>query len=156
MRESACCFTGHRSLPGDTILEIVGNLDRETDRLIANGVTEFLSGGALGFDQIAASLVVAKKEMGKHIRLIFVLPCKDQDALWSEEQKKLYRSLLCEADEIRYIAEEYDDACMEKRNYYMVEHAAYCICALLWERSGAGQTVRYAREKGLRIINVAK
>ena len=35
----------------------------------------FISGGALGFDQIAASLVITKKQQGLGIRLIFALPC---------------------------------------------------------------------------------
>lgn len=43
---------------------MVKRLDREVENLIGLGVTNFISGGALGFDQIAASLIVAKKEMG--------------------------------------------------------------------------------------------
>ena len=68
----------------------------------------------------------------------------------------LYRKLLIEADETIYVSEEYNAFCMKKRNNYMVEQSAYCICALLQEKSGTGQTVRYARKKGLQIINVAK
>lgn len=156
MQRNTCCFSGHRNLPADKIEKIVINLDREIDRLIDKGVTSFMSGGALGFDQIAASLIVAKKEMGKNIKLIFALPCKNQDELWTDEHRALFRGLLCEADEIIYISGEYSNSCMRKRNNYMVEHSAYCICALLRERSGTGQTIRYARKKGLRIVNVAK
>ena len=137
-------------------LTIVTNLDRELDALIENGVTDFMSGGALGFDQIAASLIVAKKEMGKKLRLIFALPCKNQDAHWDEKQKELYQNLLGEADEIVYVSEDYDPFCMKRRNKYMVEHSAYCICALLHEKSGTAQTVRFARKKGLKIINVGE
>ena len=43
---------------------------------------------------------------------------------------------------------------MKRRNEYMVEQSAYCICALLHEKSGTGQTVRFARKKGLRMIHV--
>lgn len=153
-KATACCFTGHRTLPANKIQTLITNLDREIDALIEKGVTDFISGGALGFDQIAASLIVIKKETGKNIRLIFVLPCKNQDTLWNEEQKKLYQGLLGEADEIIFVSEEYTPLCMRKRNNYMVEHSAYCICALLHEKSGTGQTVRFARKKGLKIINV--
>lgn len=151
-----CCFTGHRKLPADKIESIVKNLDREIENLIANGVTDFISGGALGFDQIAASLIIVKKEMGRNIRLRFALPCKNQDELWNEKQKKLYQELLLEADKITYVSEAYDDFCMKKRNSYMVQNSGYCICALLHEGSGTGQTVRLARKKGLKIINIAK
>lgn len=155
MIKNTCCFTGHRHLPANKIEKIVINLDREIEKLIAEGVTDFISGGAIGFDQIAASLIVAKKEMGRNIRLIFALPCKNQDAQWSEKQKELYNGLLGEANEIIFVSENYDPFCMKRRNRYLVEHSAYCICALLHEKSGTAQTVRFARKKGLKIINVA-
>lgn len=156
MKNYACCFTGHRKIPADKVESIVKNLDREIERLISNRVTRFISGGALGFDQIAASMIIAKREMGRDIRLCFALPCKNQDEVWTDKQRALYRGLLSEADEIIYVSETYDDSCMKKRNGYMIQNSDYCICALLHEGSGTGQTVRLARKKGLRIINVAK
>ena len=119
-------------------------------------MTDFISGGAVGFEHIAASLIVAKKELGKNVRLIFALPCKNQDASWNEKQRTLYQNLLNEADEVTYISEKYDPFCMKRKNKYMVDHSAYCICAMLRENSGTGQTVRLARKKGLHIINVVK
>ena len=154
MTVTTCCFTGHRKLPSYKISHITKRLNAEIDNLIREGVTTFISGGALGFDQIAASLVVSKKEMGNDIRLIFALPCKNQDAGWNERQKKLYQNLLNEADEIIYVSEEYSDGCMKKRNQYMVEHSGHCICALQNEKSGTGQTVRLAYGNGLKVINL--
>lgn len=87
MKEHTCCFTGNRKLPQDKIEKIVLNLNREVENLIAQGVTDFISGGALGSDQVAASLIIAKKEMGQRNRLIFALPCKNQDEFWAEGQK---------------------------------------------------------------------
>lgn len=150
-----CCFSGHRKLPAAKKEDIQINLNHEISELIKQGVTNFISGGALGFDQMAASLVIEKKKAGANIRLILALPCKDQDARWNARQKEAYKGLLSEADEIVYLSEEYEPGCMKKRNDYMVEHAAFCICALLHERSGTGQTIRYARKKGLRVINIA-
>ncbi|WP_283608739.1 SLOG family protein [Faecalispora anaeroviscerum] len=156
MRVNTCCFTGHRKLPQDKIEKIVLNLNREIESLIAQGVTDFISGDALGFDQIAASLIIAKKEMGQKIRLIFALPCKNQDEHWTNEQKRLYHNILAEADEVVYVSEEYANGCMKKRNRYMVDHSAYCVCSLLHPMSGTDQTVQYARQKKLMVINVAK
>lgn len=156
MTTTTCCFSGHRKLPASEIEHIVRRLNIEVDVLVRQGVTDFIVGGALGFDQIAASLIAAKKEMRANIRLIFALPCHNQDAQWSSEQKRLYRALLMEADEVRYVSEEYSSDCMKKRNYYMVDNSGYCICALLNARSGTAQTVRYAQQKGLCIINVAQ
>ena len=155
MSNTCCCFTGHRKLPPNKIEDIVTRLSAEIDRLIGLGVTEFMAGGALGFDHIASAMIIAKREMGQNVRLILALPCRDQDKHWTAEQKQMYQNLLSEADEIRYISEEYSMGCMKKRNRYMVSNSAYCICALLSNRSGTGQTVRYARQKGVAVINVA-
>ncbi|MEA5056059.1 MAG: SLOG family protein [Anaerotignum propionicum] len=94
------CFAGHRRLPKDNIQRIMIRLNQEIDNLISQGVTDFISGGALGFDQIATSVITAKKEMGYDVKLVFALPCRNQDVLWTTERKKLYHGLLDEADEI--------------------------------------------------------
>jgi len=155
-KEKTCCFTGHRQLSQKKIEKIVKRLNEEVDRLISQGVTNFISGGGLGFDHITASLIVTKKQQGADIRLIFALPCRNQDEKWTDRQKQLYRSLLGEADAVHYVSEEYTPDCMKERNYYMVDNSAFCICAFLRDISGTGQTVRYAERQGLQIINVAE
>ena len=156
MRERTCCFTGHRKLPSRKIQNIMLNLNREIDRLIDSGVSTFISGGALGFDQMAACLIASKKEMGYDIKLVMALPCYEQESAWSEKGKELYQYLLGQADVVKYVSENYSNDCMEKRNQYMVNQSAYCICALLRDRSGTGQTVRMARLENCNILNVAK
>ena len=156
MVENTCCFSGHRVFSQKKVERIVKRLDEEIDCLIHQGVTDFICGGALGFDHMAASMVISKKQQGENIRLIFALPCHNQDEKWTDRQKQLYRSLLSEADEIVYISEEYTPDCMKERNFFMVDNSSYCICALIKDVSGTGQTVRYARQQGLEVINVAK
>lgn len=156
MFKPSCCFTGHRNLPSEEIVNIAFRLDNEIDALIDKGVRHFISGGALGFDQIAASIIVAKKENGNNIRLSFELPCCNQDKKWTREQKRHYRLLLEFADNIHYVSEDYFAGCMKMRNISMVEQSDFCICALLYENTGTSQTVAFARRKGLQIINVAK
>ena len=152
--KQTCCFTGHRRLPKAQIEAITKRLSQAVDSLISQGITDFISGGALGFDQIAASLMVTKKEMGHNVRLIFALPCRNQDEKWSSTQKELYHILLAKADEVIYVSEEYTDGCMKKRNQYMVDRSAYCICAQIYPASGTMQTIRYAGAKGVRVIHV--
>ena len=154
MKPHTCCFTGHRVLPANQIEHIIVRLNEEIDRLIGQRVTNFISGGALGFDQIAAALIIAKKEMGAEIRLIFALPCRNQDQRWTAEQKQLYCDLLSEADEIHYISEEYSPGCMHKRNRHLVDNSDVCVCYLTKTRGGTAYTVNYAKQKGLRIINL--
>lgn len=153
MKSQTCCFTGHREIPAELLSDILRNLNAEVERLISAGVTDFVSGGALGFDQLVASLIISKRRPGNGVRLIFALPCKDQDRLWGSEQKNFYRKLLKDADEVVYVSENYSPDCMEKRNRYMVDRSAFCVCALMREKSGAAQTVRYAKRCGVKIIN---
>ena len=144
-RAKTCCFTGHRRLPKEKIEHILICLNQEVNKLIGQGVTDFISGGALGFDQIAASLIVAKKEMGHNVRLIFALPCRNQDELWDADQKRLYHSLLDEADEIIYVSKEYTDSCMKRRNRYMVDRSGLLhLCAGLsdWRNSPDGEVCK--------------
>ena len=49
-KEKTACFIGHRKLHAKKIESIIYNLNREVERLIQEGVTTFLCGGALGFD----------------------------------------------------------------------------------------------------------
>ena len=155
MRQNTCCFTGHRILPNKKPESIVIQLNKEIDNLISQGVTTFLSGGALGFDQLAATIIISKRQQGANVKLNFILPCRDQDKKWTHRQKNLYSELLREADSIHYISEEYTGDCMKERNHYMVDSSRYCICAFKYEGSGTGQTVRYAEKRGLQVINVA-
>jgi uncharacterized phage-like protein YoqJ len=73
------------------------------------------------------SLIISKRQQGRNIRLIMALPCQNQDARWNHDQSELYHNLLAKADEVVHVSEEYHHGCMKKRNYYMVEHSAYCI-----------------------------
>ncbi len=155
MKENTCCFTGHKKLPVDQVGRIVTRLNNEIENLIRAGVTTFLSGGAPGFDQTAAALITSKKKQGYAIRLEMALPCRNQDRLWPENVQNQYRHLLESADKIRYVSELYNYDCIRKRNWYMVERSAYCICALLRSPSGTAQTIRYAKQNGLYIVNVA-
>jgi len=45
---------------------------------------------------------------------------------------------------------------MHLRNRYMVDHSCTCICYLTETTGGTAYTVKYAREKGLHIFNIAK
>ena len=154
--KQACCFAGHRHLPLEMIGPIIKRLDRATEDLIAQGVTDFLSGGALGFDQTAASFILAKREMGRPVRLIFALSCRDHEKFWGEAERELYFHLLGEADEIVYLSDRYSDGCMKQRDRYLIERSSHCVCALLNPLSGTEQAVRCARRAGVTVINVAE
>lgn len=152
---NTCFFTGHRKLPKNQIGDIVKNLKLTTERLIKEGITEFILGGAVGFDLIAASIIVLLRDsLYPQVKLVFALPCKEQSRLWSRKEQTLYNELLEKADEIIYTSEKYFEGCMHKRNRFMVEKSGFCICCLYKETGGTAYTVRYAKEKGIKVFNV--
>ena len=155
MKAQTCCFTGHRNIPKAQYPKIQMNLKKELIKLIAQGIRYFGSGGALGFDTIAALTIIALRKQYPHIKLIMVLPCKSQANAWNKKDEQVYSLILKEADKIVYISEKYYRGCMHKRNRHLADNSDICICYLAKEDGGTVYTVEYARRSGLRVINIA-
>ena len=149
------CFSGHRNLPQDCT-ELQANLEKAIVELIECGVVFFGSGGAVGFDLLAATAVLKLKEDYPHIRLVMVLPCppEQQSLKWNDEQKKRYYEILDQADKVRILSPQYTDKCMHDRNRHMVDNSAYLICYLREQRGGTFYTVNYAERQGLKIFRL--
>ena len=156
MREFTCCFTGHRDIPREDYQEVKHRTEKAVESLIKKGVKYFGAGGALGFDTLAAEVVLEKKKIHPEIKLILILPCLDQDRLWSNEDKRVYANIKVQADKIVYTSEKYTKGCMHKRNRHLVDNSAYCICYLTKEEGGTYYTVNYAKGANLTILNVAE
>ena len=152
---ATCCFTGHRTVPAAQKKTVEEGLLKAIALLYTKGYRHFVAGGAVGFDTMAASAVLALKARVKDITLTLVLPCADQSAAWSEKDKAVYEAQKAEADEVLCLAEKYFDGCMQKRNAEMVKMSSACIAYMTRTRSGAGQTVRMAEKAGLTVINLA-
>ncbi|MBE7023587.1 MAG: DUF1273 family protein [Clostridia bacterium] len=152
---SSCCFSGHRELPEAKLGYICGMLEACIDKLAEEGCEEFVSGGALGFDLLAAEAVLKKKKAYPKIRLVMALPCRNQHEKWSAFQKTRYERILEQADEIVYLCESYVTGCMQLRNKYMVDRCDFCV-AFLSHGGGTQHTVNYATEKGKRVVNLAQ
>ena len=150
------CFTGHRHIINEEKLQ--NRLTATLESLITDGVTDFYAGGAIGFDTLAANVVLLLREKYSHIKLYLVLPCRksDQTAKWIAEQIAEYDRILSVADSAEYICEKYHYGCMKARNARLVELADGCVCYYDSKNSasGTGQTVRMAERKGLPVINV--
>ena len=113
MKDQTCCFTGHRNIPASEYAAINHRLDAEMEKLIHQGIRYFGAGGALGFDTMAAFAVVRMKMKYPHIRLILVLPCKNQTRGWEKVNKKIYNIILREADKVVYLSKRYSYGCMQ-------------------------------------------
>lgn len=155
MRSKTVCFTGHRELPADDLLEISKHLEDTLATLIEQGYRYFGAGGALGFDTLAAQVVLRLRERYPRIRLILVLPCLNQTRGWPQENIDTYEEIKRCADKATYTSEHYFRGCMQKRNRHLVDNSSVCICYLTKPIGGTAYTVNYARRSGLRIINIA-
>ena len=155
MRLETCCFTGHRLLPEKELPSIQKRLEEQVFSLIQQGVKYFGTGGALGFDTLAAQTVLKVRQTYSEIKLILVLPCRDQSKHWSQNHQTVYQGILAQADKIVYTSEIYYKGCMQKRNRHLVDSSAYCICYLTQATGGTAYTVRYAKAQGLTILSCA-
>ena len=116
----------------------------------------FIAGGALGFDTMAAEAVIEMRKKYPHIKLILYIPCYGQSKKWTDNQKYKYRIILSKADEVIYVTEkEYSEECMQLRNMKMIRDSSFCIAFCLLSNSGTGLTLRNAEAVGIDIINIA-
>ena len=155
MRPMTCCFTEHRSLAPWEQLLITRRLARLLPLLAAQGVRYFGVGGALGFDTLAAQAVLKLRQNHGQIKLILVLPCADQAQKWSASDIQTYESIKIAADKVTCLSPAYVPGCMYKRNRHLVDHSGVCVCYLRKASGGTAYTVRYARQQGIPVWNVA-
>ena len=102
-RMQICCFTGHRTLPKARAVELVRLLDGHIAALYEQGVREFRTGGARGFDTLAALRVLALRDKHPDCRLSLYLPCITQSDAWPAGDRALYQDILAKADEVHYV-----------------------------------------------------
>lgn len=155
MRDKTCCFTGHRKIPPAQYRSIAKRLEKTVKKLIFEGFTCFEAGGALGFDTMAAQVVIKLRKKYPHVKLLLALPCLSQTQGWSENDKEIYEQIKTQADEVIYTSQEYTKDCMFKRNRYLVDTSSICVCYLTEDKGGTAYTIQYARERGISVINIA-
>ena len=152
-RINTVCFTGHRIIGADFDEKA---FKMAIDVALRNGFDTFICGGALGFDTYAAEEIIKLKKSHPEIELHLYLPCKDQEARWSERDKEKYYEILKCADHVDCPDTPYYDGCMRTRNYKMVDNSSLCISYLKDNvKSGTAQTVRYACQRGLFLCNLS-
>ena len=152
MKEKTCCFTGHRHIPVQAYAALAAQLDETVRALIAQGFVYFGTGGAVGFDALAAKTVLALKAEFGHIRLIVVRPCKDQAARWEWRDRAEHEQICRQADKVVDLFDTYQNGCMQVRNRHLVDHSDVCVSYQTSEDGGTAYTVTYARKKGVRVI----
>lgn len=145
--EKTCAFTGHR-----VIRDIIDGeqLERIVTEYIDGGYDTFLCGMAIGFDMLAAELILKIKET-RNIKLVACVPCPAQEKYFSPEDKKRYGEIIARCDEVRVLNDHYYRGCMQMRDRYMVDNASLVIAYRRVNEGGTHYTVKYAAENGKKI-----
>ena len=149
-----CCFTGHRVIPPEHMLRLPQELDVQLNKLIVCGVDTFRTGGALGFDTLAALKVLEKKDLYSYIKLELILPCRDQASTWSPRNREIYNYIASEADSIEYVSDVYTATCMHERNRRLVDGSDFCLSYCTSQKGGSAYTLAYAKKRGVDIIKL--
>lgn len=155
-KSQTCCFTGHRNIAPYSPESVFEQTKATVFLLISRGYKYFGTGGALGFDTIAAQAVLSIKQTNPEIKLILVLPCENQTKYWNRQDINIYNDIKSKADKIKILSPHYYNGCMQKRNRHLVDCSSACICFLTKPDSGTAYTVDYAKQNGLDIINIAE
>lgn len=159
IRSRTVCFSGHRpeKLPiggdsgADVIRVLKSILYKEILDSINNGFNCFITGLARGVDLWAGEIVLELKAENENIRLIAVSPYRDYGKNFNGEEKYSFGNIMLKADKIIYIAEEYSNDCLRRRNQYMVDNSGKLIAVVSDYKSGTGSTIRYAENQGIPV-----
>lgn len=161
-KEKTVAFTGHRKEKiirenGDcNLLNVIATETyHEILSLCQKGYDTFLSGMSEGFDLIAAEAVLEAKKVFPNIRLIAVIPFKEQEKKYSYEDKKLYKAICEKASDIIFTSQAYHDKAFFDRNDFLVLNASYVLCYYIaGMRSGTMYTVNRASKADMEILNI--
>lgn len=126
-------------------------------RLYEQGYKTYYSGMANGFDLVSAQVILMLKRWYSDIRLIAVVPFKNQSIRYDETDKTLYDEILKQADEVKVLSDKYYKGCFLHRNDYMIGHSDKII--LFWDgerKGGTYYTVLQADKMDIEYINLYK
>ena len=156
LRQRTCCFTGHRVIPEKDLPGILKRTEQAVRQLIERGVVFFGVGGAIGYDTEAAKLLFRLRATDyPQIKVILVYPFEGFTSRWSDEQRAEYARLLPQYDKAVCVAQSASRESYLKRDRHLVDGSAYCIAYCTRDSGGTAYTLRYARQEGLKIYNVA-
>ena len=170
----AIAFTGHRQINSKYYMSIVNgepyidpqwaNVRKVTTALVRYlydkyGHDEFVCGGAIGFDTVAAMSVIELKTKGLPIKLILGLPFKGFEVKWPKLSQDELNFTIAAADKVHYVcADGYAPWKMQKRNEWMVDYPKVKTVVALYlvegKTGGTLNCINYAMKQHKSIITI--
>ena len=155
-RETTCCFSGHRSLPPETMAFVRQRTERAIRDLYSQGYKSFITGGALGYDTMVAVLLFQIRTEIPEIRVVLAYPYEGYNGSWTLQQWQEYRDRLLRYDEVVCVSEAPSKYAYWARDRYMVDRSSLCVGFCIDSASETGYTMEYARQKGVCVINLVE
>jgi len=119
------------------------------------GHDTFISGMAIGADQLFAEAVMALK-YSHPVRLVAAIPFAGQESKWPQASKDRFNNILSYADHIQIISEgTYSPQKMQVRNIWMVDNSDAVLA--VWDGKESGGTwncLTYAKQQGKMILRL--
>lgn len=154
-REKSITFTGHRIIPLVRQEGVKVRLTAAVAFACKSGMTRFYCGVALGFDMMAAEVVLSLKDQFPDIRLIAVIPFSGQSDRWDSSEQERYRQILAKADKVVVLSGNYFRGCLLRRNDYMLSHSCGVIAYYDGKpQGGTSYTVRKAERMKIEVVNI--
>ena len=142
-----CCFFGHKNAG----TEIRPVLSAEIERHITEKATDtFYVGGYGQFDSMAAGILHEMKTRHPHISVYHVLAYLPTGAN-TESREKQHPTLYPEGLEV--VPQKF---AIVHRNRWLIRESDYIIAYVTASWGGAYKALKYARQQGKSIINLAE
>lgn len=154
------CFTGHRKLhdqyydgsiekPGiwtDVYLALYVTIDQLYKEC---KVRNFIAGGAIGVDTVAAQAVIALKAVYPDVQLIIARPFPSQACKWPKQSQSLAAAIEGHANVIDVSPDPYSPQKMQVRNEWMIDRSHYVLAVKQHDiiQGGTANAIQYAKVK---------
>lgn len=154
MRRLRVCFTGHRPNKLADCSVVKNLLTTAVYNAVAEGFVTFITGMAWGVDILAGQAVLEVKKAYPHIHLIAAMPFPDFGRSWPDGWAEACADLLKKADLVKFVSPTYTGkGVFQVRNEWMVNHSSRLIAYYDGTPGGTRNTVNYAKQAGIEIIN---
>ena len=101
LHSKTIAFTGHRFIPFERQPMLKSLLRQSIANIYKQGYFTYYCGMAMGFDLLAAEVIISMKEQGfSNLKLIAVVPYRNQSERFSQRDKQRYNNALSKADKV--------------------------------------------------------
>lgn len=151
----SCCFTGHRpnklACSEDDARRL---LSAAIEKAVEDGYSTFITGMAEGVDIWAAMEVLKIRSENPDVRLLCAPPYPTFGNHRALDEQIIYDFILDRADAVHTVSQAYSRRCYQIRNEWMVDRSMRVIALYNGEPGGTRNTIKYAEEKGVEVINL--